>query len=205
MIAYGIDKEKQSKLRPFLEPGERLLWTGAPGPSATFSKSDVLQIPLNIAWLVFIAWFFGGYWNRGSDESEFPWFAAVPFFLIAFYNLFGRLVFKYWRNKRTVYAVTDHNVAVLTSLPFSTKFRILEITGLPEIKLDLKGDGRGSITFDNEPKKASWFDRVRSAFSRGSKDTQVAFVDIANVRRVHDLIARQREDITREKTDLVAR
>jgi hypothetical protein len=91
--------------------------------------------------------------------------------------------------------VTDRNVAVLTVMPFSATFRTLDIAGLPVVQQDVRSNGRGSITFGDEPTKAVWLTNIRKNFSRKKKDAPVVFMDIANVRRVHDLIVRQRDEL----------
>lgn len=182
-----------------------MLWAGAPRPGAVFSKVDLLQIPIEIVSLGLIIWFFSSIWTNEGEGLFSSWLVAMPFFLIVFYNLFGKYVFMYWRNRRTVYAVTDRKVVVSTSLPFRTELRTLEIADLPATRMDLKSDGRGSITFEDKRTRRDWFAAIRRSFSRNAKDNPIAFLDIANVRRVHDLILYQKNEMSRSRAKLVKR
>jgi hypothetical protein len=199
LIPHGLNQDKRAKLRPFLQPGEKILWAGAPNPNAVFTGSDVFQIPFSLFFFGFSLFWFIGAWTatRGSDESTanaFPFF-GIPFMVIGFYMLIGRFFYKRWRNKRTIYAVTDRNIAVLSQSPFGSTLKTVDVASLQELQQEVKGDGRGSIIFGAGDRGFKWFQNSGMDLFGSSRGAPVAFYDIRDARGVHDLIIRQRDEL----------
>jgi hypothetical protein len=200
MIPFGLDQEKISKLRRFLEPNEKTLWIGAPKASAVFNRKDLILVPVSLLWTaVFLGVFFFADSSERPGDSAFPPFFAIPFSLIAAYGLIGRFVFKWWLNKRTVYAVTDRNVLVMTQLPFSSKLRTKGIDNLGEVQQDISSNGSGSLIFGGESRKANWLANTGLNPFQEANDLPLAFLGITDARSVHSLIVRQRDEISRQR------
>lgn len=192
-----------TKLRELLQPGERTVWVGAPNPLSVFSRWDIIAIPISIVWTtLFLFVFFFRSSGDDTNDAIFPSFFAVPFVAAALYGLIGRFIFKWWINRRTIYAVTDRNVLVAVRFPFSTKVRTLDIGSLNGIQQDVSGSGRGTITFGEKPRNASWIANTGLNPFQYSKDLPLAFFNIADVRLVYSTIVRQRDELNMEKRNL---
>lgn len=198
MVVYGLDRELVCRVTPFLELGERVVWVGAPNPVALMSRWDILLLPVSLVWTgVFFYFFFIADTTDESGEQAFPGFFIVPFIVLAAYGTIGRFIFKWWRNRRTAYSVTDQRVMVLLSLPFTSRFRSLDLTELGGVQLEVRSGDSGSITFGNEPHKANWFSHTGLNPFQETKELPLAFLDIREVRKVNDLIVRQRDEFVK--------
>ena len=193
MVVYGLDRELVSRFDPFLAQGERLVWVGVPNPFAILSRWDMIVLPASLVWTgVFFYMYFIADTTDESGESTFPAFFVIPFVVLAVYGTVGRFVFKWWRNGRTAFALTDRRVMVLIRLPFTSRFRSLSLAELGGIELEVRGGGNGSITFGSQPHKANWFSNTGLNPFQETKELPLAFVDIKDVQKVNDLIARHR-------------
>lgn len=193
-----------TKLRQLLQPSEQAIWVGAPNPRSVFSRWDIIAIPFSAVWAtLFVFMFFVRSSSDETSEAIFPSLFLVPFVALAAYAFVGRFIFKWWINRRTVYAVTDRNVLIAIYFPFSTKVRILDIGSLKGIQQDVSSSGRGTITFGDNPKNANWFANTGLNPFQSSKDLPLAFFNIADVRQVYSTIIRQRDDANREMRRLL--
>lgn len=94
-----------SAIRPYLRPGEKILWQGRPDPAVTFTGMDVFLVPFSIVWLGFTL-----FWEANALRPQAPLFFPIfggAFVLIGLYFVFGRFLYKRRRKANTVYAVTD--------------------------------------------------------------------------------------------------
>ncbi|BDZ46837.1 hypothetical protein [Naasia aerilata] len=99
-------------LRPYLRPGEKVLWHGRPDPAVTFAPIDALLVPFSIVWLAFAV-----FWEASVIESGAPVFFLLfggVFVLIGLYFVLGRFVYKRRRKAATAYAVTDMRALSVT-------------------------------------------------------------------------------------------
>lgn len=172
-----------------LLPGERMLWQGQPASGVLFSGRDFFLIPFSLFWCGFaIFWEWGATraTNTASDSAIGIVFSlfGLPFILIGLYFVFGRFVADAWIRGRTSYAVTSQRVLILRSAPFG-RFTSLAIDRLPELSLDERGDGRGTIRFQQRiPMWANY--NGFSAWMPSLDTTQ--FLMIADARGVFDRI-----------------
>jgi hypothetical protein len=105
-----------SRLQSSLRPGEELLWAGRPDPAIVFSAADAIAIPFSVVWLgIAIAWEMG---------AQAPWvpsafrFLGIPFLVIGVYLVAGRFVTRWFRKRKTVYAITTGRVLVQAGSSF---------------------------------------------------------------------------------------
>ncbi|TWB24721.1 hypothetical protein FBZ89_101347 [Nitrospirillum amazonense] len=127
-----------------LEPSERLLWQGVPAQGPRLRKRDTLLIPFSLLWTGFAI-----FWEAGVTTTGAPLFFrlwGLPFVLFGLYFVIGRFFHDAYRRARTVYALTDQRILILS--PKSRQS--LELTSLGEIRLDLADDGSGSVAFGPE-------------------------------------------------------
>jgi hypothetical protein len=182
-VEYQIQNE--------LAPGERLLWTGRPRGGVVFTATDAYRIPFSLLFLgVSVFWQILAFaW--GGD----PIFAltGVPFLLFGLYMNFGRFPLDARRRNRTYYALTDRRVMIISGL-VSREVQSLSLRNLPNLVLDAKPDGSGTVTFgDKNPLTAMY----GSFYGRVFLGPGVpAFEMIENARHVYDLILQAQMELT---------
>jgi hypothetical protein len=181
-----IDPVPYSRIQSYLQPNERLLWTGQPDPSRLFGRGDAFLIPISVMW--------GGFaivWEGSVIAFGAPWFFmlwGVPFVLVGQYLIWGRFLYKRWDKRRTVYAVTDQRALILRGGSLQSVF----LNQLPVVNQSARIDGSGSLEFGNPPPFAygSWGNTGMDFFTRGR--AVPAFYDIPDVAKVFALITEAR-------------
>lgn len=105
--------------------------------------------------------------------------------LVGLYLIFGRFFVDAWARSRTAYGVTTQRILILRDGPFG-KFTALAIDRLPELSLNERGDGGGTIRFSNAPN----FFGGRTGFSGWSPalDGTPQFLAIPDAKAVFDQI-----------------
>jgi hypothetical protein len=172
-----------------LRPDERLIWSGTPGRGLRLRPSDALMIPFSLLWGGFaIFWEYGVLFGLDpsgrASPSAAPIFMrlwGIPFVLVGLYLIVGRFFSDAFVRARTIYAVTDQRIFILTQV-FGMRVRSLSLRTLPEMTLAEKANGSGTITFGASAYGAGAFGMNR----RGDKPPAFEFVE--RVRNVHDLI-----------------
>ena len=179
----------QNTVQKELNSGERLIWTGTPGRGVRLRSSDAFMIPFSLMWGGFaIFWeysvLFGLDPSGSPSSSPAPIFMrlwGIPFVVVGLYLIVGRFFGDAFQRARTIYAVTDQRILILTQA-FGKRLRSLPLRTLPEMTLAEKSDGSGTIIFGASTFGAGAFGTNR----RGERPPAFEFVE--RVRNVHDLI-----------------
>jgi hypothetical protein len=162
--------------------GERVLWQGQPVAGIMFTVADVFLVPFSLLWGGF-AFFWEWSVTRTDGAPIFFSLWGVPFVLAGLYLIVGRFFIDAWIRGRTYYAVTNRRILILRTGPFS-KFTALAIDRLPELSLDEKATGIGTIRFQSTP---GWpYSRNFSGWSPALDSSQ--FLAIPGARNVFDQI-----------------
>jgi hypothetical protein len=161
----------------YLDPGERLLWTGAPAQGLRFTRAGavgslggLLVLAFALFWTAGAGW---GLWTGMWREAEgllrwflilFPLF-GVPFVALGLYSVAGHWFTDAARRARTRYALTDRRALiaergvarVLTSWPIR-----------PDTVVDYTPGPEATILFATEVTRDSDGDRYteRKGFGR---------------------------------------
>lgn len=138
------DEKLEQAIRDALEPGERVLWTGYPKQGLLFRAQDALFVPFSMLWGGFAV-----FWETSVISSHAPFFFmlwGVPFVAVGLHMIFGRFFTDAWLRRRTIYAVTEQRVIILTQ-SLQQRMRSLELAGLAEINISDHGNGSGTIVF----------------------------------------------------------
>jgi hypothetical protein len=186
-------------LLPDLMPGERVLWTGQPDTRILFTPADRFMVPFSILWCGFaIVWeagalgllFFGD--SQGGDAPLlFPLF-GVPFVLIGLYMVAGRFAYKAYQKRRTLYAVTDKRVLILT-LTGRRRLTALFLSAIPSVQKSTRADGTGTITFGPQAPFGSYPNMGLDFLTLGNDGgNPPGFFDIHDVEETYRLILGQR-------------
>lgn len=165
-----------------LLPGERILWTGAPPGGFLLTPGDIFRIPFSLMWGGFAVFW---EWSvlRAGNAPDFFVLWGIPFVLVGLYLIVGRFFADAWVRARTSYAVTTQRILVLRTAP-TFKFTTYAIDRLPELSLEERADGRGTIRF--QPQVPMWGNRGWSGWTPSTDPTQ--FLLIADARSVFDRI-----------------
>jgi hypothetical protein len=170
-----------------LKSGERLLWQGRPRGGIRLRGIDLYLIPFSLVWCGFVFMAASAVLFAPKQAS----FGALPLLLFVFvglYLLIGRFIVDAVRRSNTAYALSDRRAIIAVDF-FGRRVQSINLRALPEVSLSEKSDGSGTITF-GATQSLSW---SRSNPWTGSS-SQPAFEMIEDVRRVSDLIDKQRHD-----------
>jgi hypothetical protein len=127
-----------------LNPGEQIVWSGQPQQGLMLRPADALMIPFSLLWGGFAI-----FWELGVVSSGAPFFFklwGIPFVLVGLYMIFGRFFVDAAQRSKTYYALTNERVIILSGL-FNQNTKTLDLRKLQEININVKTDGKGTITF----------------------------------------------------------
>lgn len=128
----------------YLEPGESLIWSGAPKQGLLLRGADAFLIPFSIMWCGFAI-----FWEAGVLTAGAPFFFAlfgVPFVLVGLYFMVGRFFLDAKIRAKTAYALTNQRVLIVSGI-FSRSITSLPLRTLNDISLRERHDGRGTVSF----------------------------------------------------------
>jgi hypothetical protein len=175
-----MDPTISQKIGPWLERDERLLWSGRPGRGIVFKAGDVFLIPFCVVWCGFVI-----FWHVGVYRSNAPLFFLLfgaLFVVVGLYFVIGRFIWDAFRRARTVYAVTNRRIVIVSDV-WRRELRSLELEGLSQIQFREGRDGRGTITFGD---KMAWW--AEFSTMPGTRPSAPEFEAIDHARAVMDTI-----------------
>lgn len=154
-----ISADITDAFRPYLQPGERVVWTGRPAQGVRLAAYDALLIPFSIVWCGFaIVWEAMAVFGTFAGSSAGPEALAatlpialfgVPFVLIGLYFVFGRFFADAWVRARILYVLTDRRALVLRCI-FGDRLSAVSLAHSPGLSLSLRGT-RGDVDFEPRP------------------------------------------------------
>ena len=136
-IDYRYDS---SWVRPYLGPGESILWQGKPQRANPFTANDVFIIPFSLFWCGSL---FSMFWKDFKEGIGIAGLFSIPFVLAGLYFLFGRLIYRWHLLKHTSYVITTQKVLRRRN----RKVDILQGISLPQMNVKEHRDGLKSIIF----------------------------------------------------------
>lgn len=147
------------------------------------------MIPFSLLWGGFVAaWEFMAVTliskAPGPFGIIFPLF-GLPFVLVGLYLIFGRFFVDAYQRRRTLYAVTDDRIIIVSGLLWR-QVKSLPLRTLSEISLSLGKNGSGSITFGVAHAMSAFF--PSGAWPGAGRYAAPSFDFIEGVKDVHDLI-----------------
>jgi hypothetical protein len=170
-----------------LLPAERILWEGRPLRQRLFRRPDALLVPFSILWCGFAV-----FWEvlaLRTSATFFPRLWGIPFVLIGLYLVIGRFVVRAIATRRTRYVLTDRRVLVVGGLS-GTRTTTAYLNTLPPPVSAERSDGSGSLAFGEFPGIGEMFNRGTGWRGwAGEPSATPVLWDIADVRRVRDLVA----------------
>ena len=127
--------------RPYLAPGETILWRGKPEKGHLFGPQDLFMIPFSIFWCGFAI-----FWEATAILSGAPFFFALfglPFICVGLYITVGRFFHMSWLRKNTAYVITTAKIIRRRG----KRIDMLDAKTMPAIHVTAQPDGTGTIQF----------------------------------------------------------
>ncbi len=161
--------------RPYLAPGETILWRGRPERGHLFTGQDVFMIPFSILWCGFaIFWFVTALINAPFPFALF----GVPFVCVGLYITVGRFFHTASLRKNTAYVITNAKIIRKRG----KRIDMLDARTMPAIHVTARTDGTGTIRFGQ-----TYYYRSRRNFN--DYDHQLFTLDnIPDVARVQQIL-----------------
>ncbi len=180
--------ELYNELRPYLHPGEEVLWAGKPA-SVHLPKNTFFPALFSIFFMGFsIFWMFGA-----SMAGGIFFLFGIPFFLVGAV-LFYKTVFGHSNGlKSSIYAVTETRALItVTTRQRGTTCKEYVFSNLSSVSLENVKDGVGTIRFEDLNKYHYHYGRYGSRPAVGyspEDDLVCAFFMINDVHSVYHLIS----------------
>ena len=181
-------KPPRHDIQQYLEAGEKLLWTGRPRRGLMLRAADLILIPFSLVWCGIIISQQLAAFRRA--EPIILDLQTIPFVLIGIYLLFGRFIIDAMIRARTVYAITDRRVVIVTGL-FGRKVRSIYLRGLTEMEITEGWRGRGTIAFGPSSIQAT----MMRGWPGAGKALPPAFEAIEDARQVLEIIRKAQEPL----------
>ena len=157
---------------------EKIMWTGQP------KKGFVL--PGGYILLILFGFFFigiGSFIEYVTIFQSFDIFAMIfclLFILLGLCLVFGVIIYRNYRTKRTYYAVTNQRIIILINSS-NKKVESILINQIPVLKKTVKKDGSGTIQFEN----TGYIGAGKNSYSVGA----LSFDNIIDVDAVYRMIS----------------
>jgi hypothetical protein len=176
-----FESSPQHQISRVLDPGESLLWSGAPRQGLMLRAGDAALIPFSLLWGGFAI-----FWEAGVIRSNAPLFFAlwgVPFVLIGLYLIVGRFFLDARLRASTFYGLTDRRVIIVSGL-FTRTTNSLPLRTLSDISLQERSDRSGTVMLGRPHPYYSWGAGMR--WPGTAQYSTPAFEGIPDAKRVHN-------------------
>ena len=169
---YTEMTDDYSFARPYLAPGETILWRGKPEKGHLLGPQDWFMIPFSIFWCVFAVFWF----VTALQAGAFALF-GIPFVCVGIYMTVGRFFHIAWLRKNTAYVITTAKIIRRRG----KRIDMLDAKTMPTIHVTARTDGTGTIQFGD-----TFYYRRRG---RTYRETPLFTLDnIPDVARVQQLL-----------------
>ena len=151
MTTFDVDAQQQ--IAPYLESGERLIWSGRPGGGIRFRAHDLLLILFGLVWCAITL---GSLWVTPTrPASGLGALFSILFLVVGFHLIIGRFFTDAWSRARTVYGLTDRRVVTLSGF-FSRTLSSIFLQNLVELSLKEGRRSEGTIYLGRPAPLVQW-------------------------------------------------
>jgi hypothetical protein len=189
-----LSPDEQRRLEGELSAGESIVWSGRPNPSVIFHGSDLFMIPFSLLWggfAIFWETAVTGYLGSGHGRAapSVMVLFGIPFVLIGQYLIWGRFFYAAWKKKRTLYAITNRRVLVL-SLASGSQIVSAFLENIPAIDREVRADGIGTLKFGQIPNSWAGGRNYYGTWDSLHLNSGIpVFVDIDDAASVYNMVA----------------
>lgn len=129
--------------RPYILPGESILWKGQPEKGNLITRRDFVMIPFGLFWLAFCV-----FWESLAIKSGqlFPIIWGLPFVAVGIYLVFGRFLQSAYLRDKTFYVITNKKIIIKAG----QKITMHDARDLPPMEVEIHRNGNGTILFSEE-------------------------------------------------------
>lgn len=195
-MEYGLNLA--AVFQPDLLRDEKVIWAGQPSARFRLSGGDIFLVPFSLMWGGFaLFWEAGvlGLVGGGRPAPAFFLLWGIPFVLVGQYFIWGRFIYKAYKNRRTFYALTNQRVLILTTLR-SRRLQTLFLNQLPTINKTVQRDGVGTLEFGVSPSWAGAYANSGMELFAGRYGAMApAFYDVLDIEGVYQLVMRLKTDL----------
>ena len=193
---YGLNLAQT--FQPDLFKDEKVVWAGQPDARFRLTGQDAFLIPFSLLWGGFaLVWEAGVLGLFGGDGPAPAFFAlwGIPFVLVGQYLIWGRFLYKAYKNRRTFYALTNQRALILTTTR-SRQLQALFLNQLPSLNKTMRRDGSGTLAFGFSTNWAgAYANSGMEFFASRYGSTAPAFYAIPDVEGVYQLVMRLKTDL----------
>lgn len=172
-----------TELERELSVSEQILWSGQPKHGLRLRAADAFMIPFSLLWAGFAVFWESGVISSGAPLLFILW--GIPFLCIGVYITVGRFFVDAALRAKTWYGVTTERILIITGL-FNRTVKSLPLRTLPELALEQRRDGSGTITFGSSIPFANWYRGF--AWPGMEQRMSPAFEMIADAKAVYEII-----------------
>lgn len=129
--------------RPYLVPGESILWKGRPEKGNIITSRETILIPFSL-----MICGFSLFWEYMALQTGqlFLIFWGLPIVAIGFYMLFGRYIQAAYLRNKTFYVITNKKLIIKKG----NKIQMYHGCDLPPMEVNIHKNGNGTILFYDE-------------------------------------------------------
>lgn len=163
--------------RPYLAPGETILWRGKPESGHLLGPQDAFMIPFSIFWCGFAV-----FWTvTAMSNAPFPFgLFGVPFVCVGLYITVGRFFHTAYLRKKTAYVITTGKIIRKRG----QRIDMLDAKTMPAIQVHARADGTGTIQFG----QPIYYYHRRRHSSWGPDQAMFTLDNIPDVARVQQIL-----------------
>ena len=169
-----------------LNPEERIVWIGRPRQSIYLRSGDIILIPFNlirmgimsIAFLAIIS----------DAPPPLFWLFGILMILGWGYMFIARFFVSMVQRRKTYYCITNERIIILSD-SFNKNMKSLSLRNLPEMNLDERNDGKGTILIGTSTLAVQVYSGSGIP-SMGRYKIPPSFEMINDAKRVYQLITR---------------
>ena len=144
--------------KPYLAPDETVLWQGTPRRILRFSRNDLISIAFGLLWCGTLAW---AIFEPAVKHSTQITVVSVIMLLFGFVMMIGRVLYDKFMLMHTAYVITTRKIIRRCGKQVET----LDGTNLPEMRINARTDGSGTIYFGYSAGMHFGYNRYRRRYS----------------------------------------
>lgn len=173
--------------KPYLAPDETVLWQGTPQKRLRFSRNDLISITFGLLWCGALTWTILVPSVKHSSQISV---VSVMMLLFGFAMMIGRVFYDKFMLRYTAYVITTQKIIRRCG----KKVETLDGTNLPEMRIDARSDGSGTIYFGYSA-GLRYGNRYRRSYSYENSHI-FSIENVAEVARVQQFIYQMKRHST---------